>query len=312
MTSSILPPRSALAPCSPSTQATASTTFDLPEPFGPTTQVMPGSKRSVVAEAKDLKPFSVRLLRCTVLRGRTAAGPAREGPSYRPYPVRAGANGTRAARRPAQVVRAAAVLRTGPAGADIAGTGPRRADATPGRARAARPIAAAPAPGRWSGARYAVARPRLPGRVLAPEGMSPRRGGGDPEQHRHSREGPSPSRGPPHQTLRCVLGRARGTRTDPVRATPIGSHAPAAGSTSLVAGCVHGLLTLCEPGDPAARFGPTFDYSAYPSGRAWSVQGVQQRLRGGSGPLCDHFHPAVLQIRRPTHQAELQRPGPLS
>src|SRR5215204_5423683 len=212
MTSSILPPRSALAPCSPSTQATASTTFDLPEPFGPTTQVMPGSKRSVVAEAKDLKPFSVRLLRCTVLRGRTAAGPARGRPSYRPYPVRAGANGTRAARRPAQVVRAAAVLRTGPAGADIAGTGPRRADATPGRARAARPIAAAPAPGRWSGARYAVARPRLPGRVLAPEGMSPRRGGGDPEQHRHSREGPSPSRGPPHQTLRCVLGRARGAR----------------------------------------------------------------------------------------------------
>ena len=35
MTSSILPPRSALAPCSPSTQAMASTTLDLPEPFGP-------------------------------------------------------------------------------------------------------------------------------------------------------------------------------------------------------------------------------------------------------------------------------------
>ena len=28
--------------------------FDLPEPLGPTTAVMPGSKRSVVAEAKDL------------------------------------------------------------------------------------------------------------------------------------------------------------------------------------------------------------------------------------------------------------------
>ena len=65
MTSSILPPRSALAPCSPSTQAMASTTLDLPEPLGPTTQVMPGSSRSVVADAKDLKPFSVRLLRCT-------------------------------------------------------------------------------------------------------------------------------------------------------------------------------------------------------------------------------------------------------
>src|SRR3954467_3387256 len=65
ITSSILPPRSALAPCSPSTQAMASTTLDLPDPLGPTTQVMPGSKRSVVGDAKDLKPFSVRLLRCT-------------------------------------------------------------------------------------------------------------------------------------------------------------------------------------------------------------------------------------------------------
>src|SRR3954462_5061801 len=65
MTSSIFPPRRALAPCSPSTQLIASTTLDLPDPFGPTTHVMPGSRRSVVAEAKDLKPFSVRLLRCT-------------------------------------------------------------------------------------------------------------------------------------------------------------------------------------------------------------------------------------------------------
>jgi hypothetical protein len=30
---------------------------------------MPGSSRSVVAEAKDLNPFTVRLLRCTDLRG---------------------------------------------------------------------------------------------------------------------------------------------------------------------------------------------------------------------------------------------------
>ena len=39
----------------------ASTTLLLPEPFGPTTAVMPGSNRSVVAEAKDLKPRSVRI-----------------------------------------------------------------------------------------------------------------------------------------------------------------------------------------------------------------------------------------------------------
>ncbi len=66
MTSSILPPRSDLAPCSPITQARASTTLDLPEPLGPTTQVMPGSSCSVVAEAKDLNPRSVRLLRYKV------------------------------------------------------------------------------------------------------------------------------------------------------------------------------------------------------------------------------------------------------
>src|SRR5271165_1352899 len=62
-TSSILPPRSDLTPCSPMTQDRASTMLDLPEPFGPTTQVMPGSSRRVVAEAKDLNPRRVRLFR---------------------------------------------------------------------------------------------------------------------------------------------------------------------------------------------------------------------------------------------------------
>src|ERR1700710_3343815 len=65
MTSSILPPRSVLAPCSPMTHVNASTTLDLPEPLGPTTQVIPGSRRRVVADAKDLKPRIVRLLRYT-------------------------------------------------------------------------------------------------------------------------------------------------------------------------------------------------------------------------------------------------------
>src|SRR4051794_17948783 len=65
MTSSIFPPRNDFAPCSPSTQAMASTTLDLPDPLGPTTHVMPGSKRSVVEDAKDLKPRRVRLFRCT-------------------------------------------------------------------------------------------------------------------------------------------------------------------------------------------------------------------------------------------------------
>ena len=62
MTSSILPPRSDLAPCSPITQASASTTLDLPEPLGPTMQVMPGSSCSVVEEAKDLNPLQGQAL----------------------------------------------------------------------------------------------------------------------------------------------------------------------------------------------------------------------------------------------------------
>src|SRR5690606_35054505 len=65
MTSSILPPRRSLAPWVPMTHRSASSTFDLPDPLGPTTQVMPGSKRRVVADAKDLKPLSVKLFKCT-------------------------------------------------------------------------------------------------------------------------------------------------------------------------------------------------------------------------------------------------------
>src|SRR3954449_51247 len=65
MTSSIFPPLNDFAPCSPITQARASTTLDLPEPLGPTMQVMPGSSWRVVADANDLKPRSVRLFRYT-------------------------------------------------------------------------------------------------------------------------------------------------------------------------------------------------------------------------------------------------------
>src|SRR3954454_4989865 len=65
MTSSILPPRRDFAPCSPITQASASTTLDLPEPLGPTMQVIPGSSCRGVADEHDLNPRSVRLLRYT-------------------------------------------------------------------------------------------------------------------------------------------------------------------------------------------------------------------------------------------------------
>src|ERR1700731_2126931 len=84
-TSSILPPRRDLAPCSPMTQDKASTMLDLPEPFGPTTQVMPGSRRSVVADANDLKPRRVRDFRYTyplLPRNDPVERPSLEG--YRP------------------------------------------------------------------------------------------------------------------------------------------------------------------------------------------------------------------------------------
>ena len=74
-------------PARPSPRRCASTTLDLPEPLGPTTQVMPGSKRRVVGEAKDLKPFSVRLLRCTTChttaaRGYRSVKPVNESPDF--------------------------------------------------------------------------------------------------------------------------------------------------------------------------------------------------------------------------------------
>ena len=64
MTSSIFPDRTADGAWAPRTHAMASTTFDLPEPFGPTTTVTPGSRSIEVVSANDLKPFSVRFFRC--------------------------------------------------------------------------------------------------------------------------------------------------------------------------------------------------------------------------------------------------------
>ncbi len=63
MTSSIFCERTAEGACAPSTQPMASTTFDLPEPLGPTTTVTPGSRSRAVVSAKDLKPLRVSVLR---------------------------------------------------------------------------------------------------------------------------------------------------------------------------------------------------------------------------------------------------------
>src|SRR6516225_11635956 len=91
-TSSILPPRRLLTPCSPITHAKASTMFDLPDPLGPTTQVIPRSNRSVVAEAKDLNPRRVTLF--TYTRGLSL--PSGHGPAKLPtahWPARTAGTG---------------------------------------------------------------------------------------------------------------------------------------------------------------------------------------------------------------------------
>src|SRR5580704_8793359 len=57
MQSDMRPARRDLWLCSPSTQLMASTTFDLPQPFGPTMQVVPVPlKVTTVRSQKDLKP----------------------------------------------------------------------------------------------------------------------------------------------------------------------------------------------------------------------------------------------------------------
>src|ERR1700678_1248133 len=57
MTSCIEDPRIASGDCSPIAHSTASVTFDLPEPLGPTTTLTPGPKSRRVRSGKDLKPF---------------------------------------------------------------------------------------------------------------------------------------------------------------------------------------------------------------------------------------------------------------
>src|SRR5688572_1647821 len=63
ITSSIAPPRSDLADCSPRTHLMASTTLDFPQPLGPTMPTSGASKAMSVLSAKDLKPLTVSLER---------------------------------------------------------------------------------------------------------------------------------------------------------------------------------------------------------------------------------------------------------
>src|SRR3990172_10808480 len=57
ITSSMPLPRRRRGDCSPIAQRMASTTFDLPQPLGPTIPVMPGSNSKTTFSTKDLKPW---------------------------------------------------------------------------------------------------------------------------------------------------------------------------------------------------------------------------------------------------------------
>jgi GNAT superfamily N-acetyltransferase len=118
MTSSILPPRSVFTPCSPMTQASASTTFDLPEPLGPTTHVTPVSKANVVGWAKDLNPLRVRLFRYT---SPPAATPRRARSHHGTRRIRRIRGGAKAGRR--GILRAGTRDDAGAAGGVMAAIG---------------------------------------------------------------------------------------------------------------------------------------------------------------------------------------------
>ena len=60
ITASMSAARSDLCEVSPIAQRSASTRFDLPQPFGPTTPVRPGSIMKSVGSTKDLKPWRRR------------------------------------------------------------------------------------------------------------------------------------------------------------------------------------------------------------------------------------------------------------
>ena len=80
-TSLILAHRSAVGRCSPRTQRMASDTLLLPQPFGPTIAISPGSKDMRVRSAKLLKPMISSVFKYTGASGcsnRTPSG-ARRG-----------------------------------------------------------------------------------------------------------------------------------------------------------------------------------------------------------------------------------------
>ncbi len=88
ITSSMAAARMLLCEVSPMTQRSASSRLDLPQPFGPTTPVKPGSTTSSVGSTKDLKPISLSRLICTMASRspslRLPFGERRYGPATQP------------------------------------------------------------------------------------------------------------------------------------------------------------------------------------------------------------------------------------
>ena len=75
--------RMLLCEVSPITQRSASSRLDLPQPFGPTTPVSPGSITSSVGSTKDLKPSSLSRLICISCRSPRCLLVVRSGPLRR-------------------------------------------------------------------------------------------------------------------------------------------------------------------------------------------------------------------------------------
>src|SRR4051812_38568922 len=90
MTSSDLRDRRA-RPCSPSAQRSASARLLLPEPFGPTTALIPGPNSTIVRSANDLKPWSrsarSRAGAVTAAPGSPAGSAGRLGPEKLDRPL---------------------------------------------------------------------------------------------------------------------------------------------------------------------------------------------------------------------------------
>ena len=213
------PARRRPARCSPSAQITASARLLLPEPFGPTTTLMPGPSSSEIASANDLNPRTVRRLSTQLRLRQLARGPRRaasrsdaclEGPRPRPStspPTRTRLVNARRCGGPGgvdQLVghRQAAGGRRAPGGsswgrarrATAASSAGPNASSTAARGLRRRRGRATPAPiAASASAARTVTRPASSAARLAP----PRRGGGDegPRQAAGRRRPPRRTRG---------------------------------------------------------------------------------------------------------------------